>query len=310
MIIGSKALAEELREKIATFLKTKLHLELSMEKTVITNLTTDRVSFLGYEITKTRENTRLEIGAYGAKKRTANGTIQLLVPETVIKEKLKPFTKNGKAVHHNARINEPILDILTQYNAEIRGLYNYYCLATDVSTKINKFRYYHYTSLQKTIARKEKCSVAQVIEKYGVNVKLKQGTGTRKLLGVTYQTKAGTKTLTYFNEPIRKRDKPDIGPGGLGIWDKPILERHQILKRLAADVCELCGKPWNSNNTLEVHHVRKLKDIKQKYSRRGQNIPQWVLRMSSLRRKTLVVCQKCHDEIHAGTSTKSLRETL
>lgn len=309
MIIGSKALAEEVREKIATFLKMELHLELSQEKTVISNLTTERVRFLGYEIAKTRENTRLERSG-GTKKRTANETIQLLVPESVIREKLKPFVKNGKAIHHNARINEPLLDILTQYNAEIRGLYNYYCLATDVSTKLNKFRYYHYVSLQKTIARKEKCSVAQVTDKYGVNVKRKQGTGTRRLLGVTYQTKAGMKTLTYFNEPLRKKEKPDNGPGGLGIWDKPILERHQILTRLAADTCELCGKPWDSSNTLEVHHVRKLKDIKQKYARRGQTIPQWVLRMSSLRRKTLVVCQKCHDEIHAGTSTKSLRETL
>lgn len=310
MVIGSKRLSEEIRNEIRSFLATELHLELSAEKTLITNLGDQPVKFLGYEIAKSRDNTILTENTRGVKKRAANETIQLLVPTEVINEKLKPFVKKGKAVHHNARINEPILDILIQYNAEIRGLYNYYCLATDVSTKINKFRYYHYTSLQKTIARKEKCSVAQIIEKYGVDVKLKQGTGTRKLLGVTYQTKAGMKTLTYFNEPIKKKDKPDIGPGGLGIWDKPILERHQILKRLAADKCELCEQPWNSANTLEVHHVRKLKDIKQKYARRGQNIPQWVLRMSSLRRKTLVVCQKCHDEIHAGTSTKSLREGL
>jgi group II intron reverse transcriptase/maturase len=307
MVIGSKGLSYQIRDEISHFLSAELQLELSAEKTLITNLTDESVRFLGYEITKTRENTTLTENTLGIKRRAANGTIQLLVPTEVINEKLKPFVRNGKAVHHNARINDPILDVLTQYNAEIRGLYNYYGLATDVSTKINKFRYYHYTSLQKTIARKEKCSVAQVIEKYGVNVKLKQGTGTRMLLGVTYQTKAGMKTLTYFNEPIKKKDKPDIGPGGLGIWDKPILERHQILKRLAADTCELCGKPWDSTNTLEVHHVRKLKDIKQKYAKRGQNIPQWVLRMSRLRRKTLVVCQKCHDEIHAGTSNKSLR---
>jgi len=310
MVIGSKSLSYQIRDEIKSFLCSELQLELNTEKTLITNLGDQSVRFLGYEIAKTRENTALTENTLGVKKRAANETIQLLVPAEVINEKLKPFVKNGKAVHHNARINDPILDILTQYNAEIRGLYNYYCLATDVSTRINKFRYYHYTSLQKTIARKEKCSIAQVIEKYGVNVKLKQGTGTRKLLGVTYQTKAGMKTLTYFNEPIRKKDKPDTGPGGVGIWDKPVLNRHQILTRLAADTCELCGKPWDSTNTLEVHHIRKLKDIKQKYAKRGQNIPQWVLRMSSLRRKTLVVCQKCHDEIHAGTSTRSLRKML
>lgn len=310
MVIGSKELSCQICDEIREFLWTNLGLELNTEKTLITNLADQSVRFLGYEIAKTRENTALTENTLRVKKRAANETIQLLVPGEVITEKLKPFVRNGKAVHHNARINDPVLDILTQYNAEIRGLYQYYSLATDVSTKINKFRYYHYTSLQKTIARKEKCSVAQVTEKYGVDVKLKQGTGTRKLLGVTYETKAGKKTLTYFNEPLKKRDQPDTGPGGLGIWDKPILARHQILKRLAADTCELCGKPWDSTNTLEVHHVRKLKDIKQKYARRGQSIPQWVLRMSGLRRKTLVVCQKCHDEIHAGTSTRSLREPL
>jgi group II intron reverse transcriptase/maturase len=310
MVIGSKGLSCQIRDEIKSFLSTELHLELSAETTLITNLGDHSVCFLGYEIAKTRENTALTENTRGVKKRAANETMQLLVPAEVISEKLKPFVSHGKAVHHNARINDPTLDILIQYNAEIRGLYNYYCLATDVSTKINKFRYYHYTSLQKTIARKEKCSLAQVIERYGVDVKLKQGTGTRKLLGVTYQTQSGRKTLTYFNEPIKKKDQPDIGPGGLGIWDQPILSRHQILTRLAAEQCELCGKPWDSTNTLEVHHVRKLKDIKQKYARRGQHIPQWVLRMSSLRRKTLVVCEKCHDEIHAGTSTKSLREML
>ena len=118
--------------------------------------------------------------------------------------KLKPFTANGKAVHHNARVNLPLLDLITQYHAEIRGLYNYYCLATDVSTKIGKYRYYHYTSLKKTIARKEKCSVAQVISKYGVDVKRKQDTGTRKIVGTTYLTKEGEKTITYFNEPLKK----------------------------------------------------------------------------------------------------------
>ena len=305
MVIGSKNLAQHIRDETRDFLRMELQLELSMEKTQITNLGEQRVRFLGYEIAKARANTRLTENSLGVKKRAANATIQLLVPAEVVNEKIKPFVRNGKAVHHNARINAPVLYILMQYNAEIRGLYNYYCLATDVSTKVNKFRYYHYTSLTKTIARKEKISVAKVIEKYGVNIQRKQGTGTRKLVGVTYQTKTGEKTLTYFNEPLRKKNKPGHGPGSLGIWDKPIPRRHEILKRLEADKCELCEKPCDPA-TLEVHHVRKLKDIKRRYAKRGKSIPQWVLRMSSIRRKTLVVCKKCHGEIHAGKNTKGL----
>ena len=310
MIIGSKELAERIREEIRDFLMQELQLELSMEKTLITNLSSQRVRFLGYEIAKTRENTVLTENTLGVKKRAANETIQLLVPGDVIREKLKPFVKNGKAIHHNARINVPLLDLITQYNAEIRGLYNYYCLATDVSKKLGKYRYYHYYSLLKTVARKEQCSIAQVIGKYGVDVKLKQKTGTRKVFGVTYQTKEGTKTLTYFNESIKKKDKPQEGKIAQGIMEVTIPQRHQIIDRLRANECELCGYKSSDGSKFEVHHIRKLKDIKQKYSKRGDHIPTWVLAMCSLRRKTLVVCKTCHGAIHSGQNKQSTREAV
>jgi len=183
MIIGNKKLAEEIREEVREFLRNSLKLELSMDKTKITNLGEERVKFLDYEITKTKENTKIVRNVNGVRKRAINGTIQLLVPIEVIKEHLKGFTKANKPIHHNARINDPILNTVNMYNAEIRGLYNYYCLATDVSRKIGKFKYYHYGSLLKTIARKEKRTVRQVIGRYGIEVKRKDGKGTRKIIG-------------------------------------------------------------------------------------------------------------------------------
>ncbi len=310
MTIGSKDLAERIREEIKVFLRQELHLELSMEKTVITNLGDQRVRFLGYEIAKSRENTALTENSRGVKKRAANETIQLLVPGEVIRKKLEPFVRNGKATHHNARINLPLLDLLTQYNAEIRGLYNYYCLATDVSTKIGKFRYYHYYSLLKTVGRKEKCSIAKVLDKYGMDVKLKQGTGTRKVFGVTYETKEGTKAMTYFNESIRKKDIPLEDKVANGILEVTIPQRHQILDRIRANACELCGFQSADGSNFQVHHVRKLKDVKQKYSKRGDQVPHWVLAMCSLRRKTLVVCKACHRAIHTGQNGHSIRKAV
>lgn len=310
MISGSKATAERIREEIRDFLMTELHLELSMEKTLITNLTDQRIRFLGYEIAKTRENTAITRDTLGRKKRTANETIQLLVPSKVIREKLQPFTQRGKAVHHNARSNIPLLDLLTQYNAEVRGLYEYYCLATDVSTKLGKFKFYHYDSLLKTVARKEKCTIAKVLSNYGVNVKRKQGTGTRKIFGVSYKTKEGPKTMTYFNDPIKKREKPLKGKMGKGVIEVVIPSRHQILDRLNAKKCELCGDESADASNFEVHHVRKLKDIKHKYSKRGDHIPNWVLVMSSMKRKTLMVCKTCHHAIHAGTNGRSIQKAV
>lgn len=308
MIIGSKRLAEEIREEIKAFLET-LSLVLSPEKTLITNLSDQRVRFLGYEIAKTYENSKLTETSQGVKKRAANDTIQLLVPADVIREKLKPFVSNGKSIHHNARVNAPLLDTLTLYNAEIRGLYNYYCLATDVSTKIGKFKYYHYYSLLKTVARKEKCSVAQVINTYGIDVKLKQKSGTRKLFGIRYQSNKGDKTLTYFDEPLKKKDHPLQGDAAQGVFNITFPLRHQILDRLNANKCELCGYQSDFPSEFQVHHVRKLRDIKQKYRRRGKRIPRWVLAMVSLNRKTLVVCKPCHLAIHSGQNMPDWKGT-
>lgn len=272
MIIGSKDLAEQVREQIRRFLQQELQLELNREKIALTHLNDQRIRFLGYDIARTRAKTALTEDTLGVQKRVANETIQLLVPGEVIQEKLKPFIKNGKAVHHNARVNLPLLDLLTQYNAEIRDLYNYYCLATDVSTKLGKYRYYHYYSLLKTVARKEQCSIAQVLSKYGVDVKLKQKTGTRKVFGVSYQIKEGPQTLTYFTDSLKKKDRPQEGKIAQGIIEVIIPGRHQLLDRGKAEECELCGHKVDEMSNFAVHRIRKLKDIKQHYSRRGDHI--------------------------------------
>ena len=61
--------------------------------------------------------------------------------------------------------------------------------------------------------------------------------------------------------------------------------------------CELCGA---KNCDMEIHHVRKLKSILDKYRKRGTTAPQWVRMMGHIKRKTLVVCHDCHVKIHNG----------
>lgn len=225
MIADSKSLAEQVRDELQAFLWQELRLELDLEKTAIVNLADQRARFLGYEIARSRPQVVRSAHAPAVRKRAASETLQLLVPGEVIREQLKPFVRNGKAVHYNARLNLPLHDLLARYNAEVRGLYCYYCLATDVSAKIGKFKHYHYYSLLKTVARKEKCSVAQVISKYGVEVKLKQQTGTRKIFGLSRETGDGTETVTYFNDPIKRQDHPCDGSADSNIRPRSSLRR-------------------------------------------------------------------------------------
>jgi hypothetical protein len=54
-----------------------------------------------------------------------------------------------------------------------------------------------------------------------------------------------------------------------------------------------------------VHHIRKLADL----NRRGRKpLPDWVRLMASRRRKTLVLCRVCHDNINAGRPLRGKTE--
>jgi hypothetical protein len=79
--------------------------------------------------------------------------------------------------------------------------------------------------------------------------------------------------------------------------------RSELIARLLADTCELCG----SRDRIQIHHVRKLADLKVKGQRER---PSWVLKMASLKRKTLVVCGYCHAAIHAGRPTREPAEVV
>ncbi|WP_425057966.1 Group II intron-encoded protein LtrA [Sporomusa carbonis] len=292
-IHGSKSFAEEIRDKIKEFLSENLKLELNMDKTLTTHTVKERAKFLGYEINKAINHDKMVVNSKGHKARAVNGKIQLLVPGDVISKKVVPFKQYGKPMHRNDRVNLSVKDIINKYNEEIRGLYNYYCLATDVSTKLAKFKFYHYYSMVKTIAKKEKTSVRAVVAKYGIDVPRKEGNGTVRLIGVRYNTKGKEKVLTYFNESLRRVHKPKTKVNEVvsGKW-------HEIVNRLNAKTCELCGHKSDRSKDFIVHHVRKLKDVLERYKKPGYIPPMWVLVMEGIRSKTLVVCEECHREIH------------
>ena len=69
--------------------------------------------------------------------------------------------------------------------------------------------------------------------------------------------------------------------------------RSELLERLLAQECELCG----SKDKIEVHHIRKLSDLVRK---RQSDRPEWMKVMAARQRKTLIVCQECHNKIHDG----------
>jgi hypothetical protein len=196
--------------------------------------------------------------------------------------------RNGKPYHRTELLNRSDYDIVVTYNLEFQGLANYYVMAHDISTKLYPVKYAYQQSLVKTLATKHKQRVTRIYRRH----KRKQENGVTAI--VVEVPRKGQKPLIakFGAKPIRFDKKAVID----ATIPQTLVARNEIVRRLLANECELCG----SDEQVQVHHIRKLKDLKQRY--RGKpNPPKWVVRMIEIRRKTLVVCKKCHQEIHAGT---------
>jgi len=275
-VIGSKAEAEDIKGKVGNYLET-LKLSMPQEKTKITHAATGKARFLGYDIYRmSRKHSR-----------RVNGTIQLSVPESVVEKLLKRYTQNGNGIHRAQILQAPDEEIIQIFDTELRGYYNYYNLAYNVSNRIGKVQYYMWQSLVKTLARKHQMSVKAVVNRYHPkNAKLK------RVLAVTCQKDNGkTVTFTYGDFSLIRRqisyETADTDPY------LPGLDFNEITRRMIQTTCELCGA---TNVKLEVHHIRRLKDIRQKVDKK--EALRWVLVMHSRKRKTLMVCQECHYKIH------------
>ncbi len=90
----------------------------------------------------------------------------------------------------------------------------------------------------KTIARKEKSSVKKVIQKYGIDVPRKMELAPCVLLVSDTIRKKAPKTMTYFNDSLKKVSRP---AGEISDQFGQVLKGGQLMKRLNSDVCELCG---------------------------------------------------------------------
>jgi len=87
---GPKAEAEQIKQRLAQFLRDDLKLELSQEKTLITHARTGAARFLGYEITVQHADRKLARG-----RRSVNGAIALRVPVPVVKATCVPTSSSA-----------------------------------------------------------------------------------------------------------------------------------------------------------------------------------------------------------------------
>lgn len=285
---GSKGDCIEIKRKLTEFIASSLKMELSEEKTLITH-TSEKAKFLGYDVS-VRRNGKIKHGATGnVTKRTLNNTVDLSIP---LDDKIMPYLfekraviqKNGeiKPAHRKFLLNCTDFEIVSIYNAELRGLCNYYHLASNFC-KLSYFAYLMEYSCLKTLCNKHKTSISKFITKH------RQG----KKWGIPYNSKTGEKHLCFADYTESKKCKIATDD----ISKEPIYHssnRTTFERRLSAKECELCGT--TSANSYEIHHINKVKNLK------GKEL--WERVMIAKKRKTLAVCKECHYKIHGRVLKK------
>ena len=287
-VIGSKDDCVKMKVDIAKFMSEKLHLELSDEKTLITN-GQDKAKFLGYEIS-VRKSNAVKRDKNGIRCRVFNGSVVLTVNIETARKKLsalgalKMENINGKDVWRSQSRGKLIAlepdKILAQYNGEIRGFYNYYSIAYNTSSVCSTFGYIMEWSLYKTLGQKLNLSSMQVKKKYRKD----------KDFVIPYKDKNGKEKLRMLYNGGYKRRNADINSKVDILPHRIALPFPSIPERLRSGVCELCGKQNVEN--LIVHQVRNLNHLKgEKESEKA---------MLAIHRKTLVVCPECFALIQRG----------
>jgi group II intron reverse transcriptase/maturase len=293
--IGPKAEAEEIKRQLATFLREELDLDLSEEKTLVTHARSEAAKFLGYEITllhDDRKRCRVKRGntQRSYDRRNINAGIGLRAPRTVLLDKCARYMKGGKPIHRPELENESDFTIISTYQLEYRGIVEYYRLAYNLHT-LSRLKWVMQQSLAKTLAHKYKTSVRKIYKKYQTDMEVD---GQRYKVFQVVIPREGKKPLvaTWGGIPLTWDMQASIEDRPGWKWSG----RSELEKRLLAQVCEVCGAT-RMTQQIEVHHIRALKDLNM---HDGREKSRWVQIMAARRRKTLVLCRTCHDNLHAG----------
>ncbi len=281
---GSREDCVEIKRQLTEFIGQTLKMELSDEKTLITH-SNEYARFLGYDIRVRRDTKIKRVGKMKHSKRTLSNKTELVAP---IADKIHKFIfSKGIAiqkpdgtlhpVHRPELLHLTDLEIVSSYNSELRGICNYYNLASNFS-RLNYLAYLMEYSCLRTLANKHRSSVPKM------RAKLKDGQGR---WGIPYETQKGWKRCYFANYADCKNVKnpTDLISNATQMYRLSI---NTFEKRLKAHVCELCGT--TESDHYEIHHINKVKNLKGKEP--------WERAMIAKRRKTLVVCRECHHMIH------------
>jgi group II intron reverse transcriptase/maturase len=291
-VCGSKSLAESIKEEVKVFLRDTLKLQLSEEKTRITNAKTEEAAFLGTTLkigTGGTPKVVLTTNQYGKRfKRRSTGWETIMhapLPRLVKRLQEKGFcTGEGNPI---AKRGWSVLDldqIVLLYGGINRGIQNYYRFA-DNWTRLIQIQYILHYSLAHTLALKLRCSVKKVFRRFGREM---------RIVTKGHGGKADRQACFYLNQDWSTKREAFQAGSQTHIDQLQTAARMRTRSKLGKPCC-ICGETGEVRQ-IEMHHVRHIRKLSEKREPTGFNR---ILRQ--LNRKQIPVCQACHVKVHQGT---------
>jgi len=282
-VIGNHGLAEEIKDRVGKFLKDKLALTLSQDKTKITNARTEEAEFLGYRIRKGRgrdsqKTTKSTNGSGKEFKRRSTGMeVVLKAPMDKLLKRLsaKGFCNGLGTPTHKA--GWTMLDedqIVSLYSSINRGIQQYYRPADNFAL-LTRVQYILKYSCAKTLALKKKISITRIMKGRDIGVQVTNKNG--RIRNVFFY-----RNTDWTGKRDAFKNNPDVD-----------IVQMQVRLRTRSKLglpCVVCGEP----NRIQMHHVRHIRKM-------DGTAPKGFTRvMQALNRKQIPVCKACHEKIHRG----------
>jgi RNA-directed DNA polymerase len=224
LINGTKEDAVAIREELSKFLKEKLRLDLSQEKTKITHLN-DGFDFLGFNIVR-------KMGQKGI------GT-KVLIPKKSEENVIQKVTIATDRTTHQDSVNTKILGL----NRIIEGWSRYYQYTSKAVTNFHKIEHQSYWKLAHWLGRKHQLTMPAVMRTFQREGTL--GTNDRQLikaLPTLHYNKRFLKPNPYTHQEKVQREELLVEIHWMGWEQRPGMAdlRPQILARDNFK-CQKCG---------------------------------------------------------------------
>lgn len=286
-IAGPRSLAREIQNKVQTFLRESLKLEMSNEKTHLTHFTHKPIQFLGFSIPNRMLAEKPVIRKITGKRERTTIRLSLHAPIREIvshlaKKGFMKWNKDGiycKGTALRRMINLDHATILKYYQSVIYGIINYYSFV-DNRPMLAKVVYQLKCSCALTLALKYKLRhLSKAFRKFGGNLK-------------DPETELQLKTPSTY---IRTREFMVNPPKAYAVmamnWNSK-MTKSNLFK-----CCIICGA-----FPVEIHHVRKLRELKQR-----PHLDWFTTQMAAVNRKQVPLCKIHHIHLHRNTLSQEER---